>query len=342
MEGNFEEYLRPNRSWEDQLNKAKEFVYKKLGPGINISVFKDGEWVRRSYGYKDEPEVQTNPEILYDIASITKLVTALQILELEQQGTLNLEDRAGEYLDFLKSSPLQIKDLLAHRGAQVLTREKYVPGTPYLRSDLERIFENPDNLTLDRPTDYNYGDLGYLHLGLLLETVEGENLAAKTRRFVEKYELGTLLYNPVAAGVEMTDIARSETNNLPGEVQDEKAKWYGGVSGHAGLFATQHALETLVERLFNRQFDLRPARYAKLYTPEFEPSPVTGMSFSLAGIRRGLYSEYPNISGFGGSTIFFDPGETQALVHTCNITYPHRPASREEFRKWNRKIGRRA
>ena len=342
MEGNFEHARTPQgpeQSWEHKLRKAKEYMYKKIGPGLNFAAYQDHVWRRVSYGEIDEARGATHPDILYDIASMTKFITALQILERVSAGEISLDDRVGDYLDFLQESPLQIKDLLAHRGSQVLTREKYRPGTAYLRSDLRRIFENGANLSVDRADDYNYGDLGYLHLGMVLEQVGGENLDRQTSAFVTRYALGDMMYNPIAKGVEMDQVARSERTNLPGEVQDEKAKWYGGVSGHAGLFATQKSLETLVERLFAREFELDTNLYTQLYTPQFAPSPRTGMSFSIAGIRRGLYSSYPNISGFGGSSVFLNPERHTAIVHTCNITYPERHRTREKFREWNRSVG---
>ena len=342
MEGNFEHARTPQgpeQSWERKLRKAKEYMYKKIGPGLNFAARQDGEWRRASYGEIDEERGETNPDILYDIASMTKLVTALQILERASARGLSLDDRAGEYLEFLTDSPLRIGDLLAHRGSQVLVREKYQPGTAYLRSDLRRIFENGTNLRVERPADYNYGDLGYMQLGMILERTQAESLDKQTADFVARYGLGEIMYNPIAKGVEMDTVARSERANLPGEVQDEKAKWYGGVSGHAGLFASQRALETLVERLFAREFALSEELYARLYTPRFAPSPHTGMSFSIAGIRRGLYSSYPNISGFGGSSMFLDPHKQTAIVHTCNITYPERGRTRQKFRDWNKSVG---
>ena len=343
MEGNIERHPRPagpEQSWERSLRKAKEYMYKRLGPGLNFAVRSGaGEWSRVSYGEIDEDRGETGPDVLYDIASMTKLVTALQILELVTQNQLSLEDRAGEYLEFLTESPLRIQDLLAHRGSQVLTREKYRPGTVYLRSDLKRIFENGANLSVERPGDYNYGDLGYLQLGMILERVTGRSLDEQTTEFTARYELGDLMYNPIAKGVEMDLVARSERANLPGQVQDEKAQWYAGVSGHAGLFASQRALETLSERLLREEFALSPAIYERLYTPEFDPSPHTGMSFSIAGIRRGLYSTLPNVSGFGGSSLFLEPTQRKALVHTCNITYPERGRTRAEFRRWNKSVG---
>jgi CubicO group peptidase (beta-lactamase class C family) len=328
----------PEKNWESKLIKAKEFMYKKIGPGINMSILQNGQWSDTSYGSTDQETHKTAPDIYYDIASMTKVFTALQILELVESGEISLEDKLSKYLPQMKNFEINIADTLSHRGKLSLTNEKYQKGSAYLGRDLVRIFENSNNLELLTPDDYNYGDIGYMQLGNILTKVRTESLDECLQKFTTKYNLDEIVYNPVSKNIDMSRIAQSDQLTLPGEVQDEKAKWYNGMSGHAGIFATQNGLKDFVSTLLSNKFQQGLDKSENYFTPDYVKSPRTGMAFSVGGWRRGLFSKQPNISGFTGPSIFIEPKSKKAIVHTCNVTFPSREVDRTKYRDWNKSL----
>ncbi len=81
-------------------------------PGINVLVSKNDEIIySKSFGYADiESKKLLNANNLYRIASMTKLVTAVGILILNEDGYLHLEDPVSYYLPEFKNMNVVVPD----------------------------------------------------------------------------------------------------------------------------------------------------------------------------------------------------------------------------------------
>lgn len=90
-------------------------------PGGVVSVVKNGQlFFQKGYGYAD-PEKQTPVDpsaTIFRIGSTTKLFTWTAVMQLAEQGKLNLDEDINNYLDFKIPStfpqPITLKNLLAH------------------------------------------------------------------------------------------------------------------------------------------------------------------------------------------------------------------------------------
>jgi CubicO group peptidase (beta-lactamase class C family) len=94
-------------------------------PSVSAAAVRDGEVVWEEtvgLGDADRSEAAT-PDHQYRIASITKTVTAVGILQLRDEGKLNLEDRLTRHVPEAKHDPT-IRGLLTHLSG--IQRE--VPG----------------------------------------------------------------------------------------------------------------------------------------------------------------------------------------------------------------------
>ena len=108
-----------------------------------------------------------------------------------------------------------------------------------------------------------YSDIDYMILGLIVEKIAGTDLDTYLKEnFLEPLGLSRITFNPLKNGFASADCAATELNGntrdgavyfpgirtetLQGQVHDEKA-WYsmGGISGHAGLFASAPELAKL-------------------------------------------------------------------------------------------------
>ncbi len=103
-------------------NIATEAIAYAATPGAQVLVAKDGAVVfNKSYGHftYDKSRPVTNTSI-YDIASVTKVVSTLQaIMFLKDQGKLDLDQKISVYLPELKGSNKQnlvLRDVLAHQA----------------------------------------------------------------------------------------------------------------------------------------------------------------------------------------------------------------------------------
>lgn len=89
--------------------------------GAAVSVVKDGElFFAKGYGYADlENGISVDPEqTLFRIGSVGKLFTWTAVMQLVEQGKLDLEADINTYLDFripdTYPEPIRLKHLLAH------------------------------------------------------------------------------------------------------------------------------------------------------------------------------------------------------------------------------------
>jgi CubicO group peptidase (beta-lactamase class C family) len=91
-------------------------------PGAAFSLVKDGEiFLSRSYGYADrENDIPVEPErTIFDLGSIGKLFTATAVMQLVEQGLIDLDADVNEYLTEFQvpdtfDEPITMSHLLTH------------------------------------------------------------------------------------------------------------------------------------------------------------------------------------------------------------------------------------
>ncbi len=102
---------------------AKEGVEKGAYPGCRVVVWKEGkELYARSFGKhtyaRDARPVSA--ESVYDLASLSKTTgTLLAVMKLYDKGMINLSDRLGDHLPFLKETDkagITLRELLYHQS----------------------------------------------------------------------------------------------------------------------------------------------------------------------------------------------------------------------------------
>ncbi len=177
----------------------QSFLDQHSVPGAALALVHDGRLVfARGYGYADihnrEP---ATAEHLFRIASISKPVTAIAILQLVEQGKLSLDDRVFDILtgyephleDGQEPDPrlrdVTIRQLLQHTGGW--DRDKsFDPMFEAVRFAEELRIPapaGPDDVIrcmLGRPLDfdpgerYAYSNFGYCLLGRVIERATGE------------------------------------------------------------------------------------------------------------------------------------------------------------------------
>lgn len=88
-------------------------------PGLSVVVLKDQKvlW-EKGYGFADiENRVPATPDTLYSIASLTKTFAATLIMQLVEQGKLDLDEPISHYSSDFKDDSVRIKHLLSHTSS---------------------------------------------------------------------------------------------------------------------------------------------------------------------------------------------------------------------------------
>ena len=224
------------------------------------------------------------------------------------------------------------------------------------QNTLKAIFKAP--LMYQPGTKTVYSDLDYMILCFVIETITGQRLDRYMQEtFFDPMHLTRIAFNPLQNGFSELDCAATELNGntrdhlvsfpgirdytLQGEVHDEKA-WYsmGGVSGHAGLFASAPDLARLgfvmltggygENRFFSRSvMDLFTA-------PKSSAAGQYGLGWQRNGEdQRPWYygtqttSDTVGHQGWTGTLIMIDPDRDLVIVYLTNkinspVTSPDR------------------
>src|ERR1700752_2967018 len=91
--------------------------------GASVMVMKDGNvLLERGYGYADvKAKKPVDPATtIFRLASISKLFTWVSVMQLEEQGKLDLDTDVNRYLDFqirpAFGQPITLRNLMTHTG----------------------------------------------------------------------------------------------------------------------------------------------------------------------------------------------------------------------------------
>jgi len=157
--------------------------FTKDGVGAEVLVSRHGRVIyEKGFGMADlESGVPVGADTVFRIGSITKQFTSVAILQLAEQGKLDLTDEIQKYVpDFPRAArKITLENLLTHTsGIKNLTE---LPGleirqAPYTAAQLVDLFEA---LPLDfQPGErFQYSNSNYILLGMVVEQVSGQSYA---------------------------------------------------------------------------------------------------------------------------------------------------------------------
>ncbi|MHB8902965.1 MAG: serine hydrolase domain-containing protein, partial [Thermoguttaceae bacterium] len=174
-----------------------QFIQRHRVPGAALAVTDHGRLVyARGFGYADLADRQkVQPTSLFRIASLSKPITAVAVLQLVEQGRLALDDQVFDLLEWstlagsgvderLKS--VTVRQLLQHRGGWDRSKsfDPMFQSVRFARLQNQPPPAGPDLIIrsmLDQPLDfepgqrYAYSNYGYCLLGRIIEKVSRQS-----------------------------------------------------------------------------------------------------------------------------------------------------------------------
>lgn len=172
--------LSCNPTPKEILEQELAAVMKKhQAIGLAVVAVEQGKIVyNESFGYKDlANQTPLADGDLFRIASISKSFTATAIMQLIEQGKIDLEGDVSSYLGFpvrnpeYPDKPLTIRMLLSH-SSSLNDSEGYF-NLNVINPDSSATWKQAYN-HYEPGTKYEYCNLGYNTLGTILEKVSGE------------------------------------------------------------------------------------------------------------------------------------------------------------------------
>ena len=176
-------YSQNNSQLEEKIDS---FLNELSGDDFSgtILVAKDDSIIqKRAFGLASkELKVKNKIDTKFNIASITKTFTAVAILQLYEEGKVDLNTPIGKYLIDYPNEKIRNSATISH----LLTHTAGLPNfyvTNFLdkcKFEFEKVedflplFEN-DTLLAEPGKEYNYDAAGYVLLGLIIEEVTGKS-----------------------------------------------------------------------------------------------------------------------------------------------------------------------
>lgn len=363
---------------------AEEAIAKKMTPGMQVLVARKGKVVfQKNYGYqsydKKQPITDRN---VYDLASMTKILATLPLMmQLEEKGDIQLNTTLKEILPFLKNTnkaDITLKRALSHYARfkpwipfyRHTLNDQNEPSSTYYSKSRDTVFtiKVAENLFLRKDywdtiyqeiadsrlrlkTEYKYSDLPFYLFKRFLENYYDKNLNQLTQsHFYKSLGANYMGYLPLArfkadqiVPAEQDDYYRHQ--ELRGYVDDEGAAMFGGIGGHAGLFANANDVAKMLQMYLN-QGTYGGEQYFKPETLKL----FNTCNYCDQDVRRGVGFDKPQKrgeigpvcdqvsrssfghTGFTGTIGWVDPQEELIFIVLSNRTYPDR-SNRKFIRK---------
>jgi CubicO group peptidase (beta-lactamase class C family) len=169
----------------DQFDKLLSEQFKTNEPGATALVAKNGQVLyKKGFGMANmELNAPMQVDNVFRIGSITKQFTAIAILQLMEQGKLNLQDEITKFIpDYpTQGNKITIEHLLTHTsGIQSYTDMKDFVERMTLDLKPTEVIDHFKNqpMRFTPGTKWEYSNSGYFLLGYIIEKITGKSYPA--------------------------------------------------------------------------------------------------------------------------------------------------------------------
>ena len=146
-------------------------------PGLSLLVAKGGKVVlAQGFGFANvELQVPVKPETIFQSGSVGKQFTATAVMMLVDEGKVGLDDPLTKYFKDARQSwnDVTVRELLSHTGGLGDYPKDFDFRKDWTEDDQLKLVESIP-LAYPPGTKWDYSNLGYLTLGILIHRVTGE------------------------------------------------------------------------------------------------------------------------------------------------------------------------
>lgn len=346
---------------------AAEAIRAQAAPGMVVLVAKDGKVIfNKAYGHHtyntaEYPEKVTD---IFDLASLTKTTaTTPTVMRLFEEQKLKLDTNIGAYIPRARSTPMNninVREVMLHQAG-------FIPYIPFHNSiqtgDYSRdssaayptkvadnyfirknyfkdvMWPKMINSPIKTRGTYVYSDISMYVMKEISERLSGVPIDQYVQdNFYKPLGMQTAGFLP-RNRFDRNQIVPTEQDNyfrktlLQGYVHDQGAALAGGVSGHAGLFASANDVAIIYQMLLNKG-SYGGEQYFKPQTVDMFTAKQSAVSRRGLGFDRwdpDLSKKYPSEmaspqtyghTGYTGTCIWVDPSRGLVYVFLSNRVNP--------------------
>ena len=347
---------------------------QKAYPGCQVLAMKDGKIIfEGNYGkFTYEGDKYVNEDAIYDIASLTKLfASSFALMKLYDEGKLDLNSTLGDYFPFLNQSDkgeIKLIEFLTHQSGMTpwipiykMTCDGNEPDMNYFREYIDenhtvRVarnlyisedfrYEIYDTIMKSelKEKKYKYSDLGFYFVPEIVKAITNQSFESYLEEiFFKPLNLNHICFKPLNKH-DINNIVPTEDDKyfrnqlICGDVHDQTAALFGGVSGHAGLFSNARDLAVMMQLLLNGGY-----ANGTQFISEETINYFTSAPFADNENRRGIGFDKPDLdpeakyytpskqssmasfghTGFTGTFAWADPANNLIVIFLSNRVYP--------------------
>jgi CubicO group peptidase (beta-lactamase class C family) len=267
--------------------------------GASVLVMKDGNiLLEKGYGYSD---VKTKKPVdpastIFRLASISKLFTWVSVMQLEEQGKLNLDTDVNQYLDFsigpAFNKPITLRNLMTHTGGFEETLDDIIITDPKQAVSLRDYLIRNQPMRIYPPGEIPaYSNYGVGLASYVVQRVSGEPFEQYVQEhiFVPLGMTHSSFYQPLQKSIANlpSDGYRENTTKPPVGFEIFNPVGAGGISSSAGDMG-RFGQALLNGGELDGQRILKPETLALMWSPQFRASD------QLPPICMGFYQDWRN------------------------------------------------
>jgi CubicO group peptidase (beta-lactamase class C family) len=347
-------------------NIAMEAIQAKATPGIVVLIAKDGKVIfNKAYGNHTYEKTYPNKLTdIFDLASLTKTTaTTPTIMRLVQEQKLNLDTNIGAYIAKARTSPMnniKVREVMLHQAGFI----PYIPfhnniqsgdynrdssaayptkvaDSYFIRKNYFKDVMWPKMLNSPIKTrgTYVYSDISMYVMKEISERISGIPLDQYVQdNFYKPLGMQTAGFLP-RNRFPKEQIVPTEQDTyfrktlLQGYVHDQGAALAGGISGHAGLFASANDVAIIYQMLLNKG-SYGGQQYFTPQTVDMFTAKQSDVSRRGLGFDRwdpDLTKKYPSETaspqtyghtGYTGTCVWVDQSRGLVYIFLSNRVYP--------------------
>jgi CubicO group peptidase (beta-lactamase class C family) len=242
---------------------------------------------KESLGFRNfSGSILNTDSTLFELASISKTITAVAILQLKEKRRLDLHDKFARYFPDFPYPDITIKQLLSHTSGlpdkellldSIIIKNPQKIFTPFDIIPALQIFKAGKQLAFQPGERWGYSSIGYSLLALLVEKISKENFATYLKKhiFLPAGMKNTYVQNSSQQKKQSLYAVNYQYNNhFESQLQqmDTLSDWKEWTYNLTGLYGGNNVISTttdlfLFDQALYKSILLNPATLEEAYTP---------------------------------------------------------------------------
>lgn len=316
---------------------VRDVMKKEFVPGATLMVYKGGKMLKATaYGLANlEHRVPTKFQTVFELASVSKPITALAVMQLVEQGKVALDSSIGKYIYGVPETHagIRVRHLLSHTSglpeSHFIYSKLYAPSPLRytVKEQLEDLFK--EKLKFNPGEGFQYSNAGYFLLSLIVANVSGMSFEAYMQHNIfDRSSMRSVRFLNGDSIVPDRAQVYSKRNSM-------LVKWSMDIlqalesNGFGGLMANSPDLVQLAAALYGGKIVSReslalmatPENYVNKRESKLSERSEAGLGWFVREIngKRCLLH-----SGHTGTVMLLCPDEEFALVFLSNLAEGYR------------------